>query len=129
MGAGAPLNNKNAEVWTLETAKELFNECLEYSQSSTIEENDFIGEVAQKAGTTLSKLGYLRDKYPELREVYNDIKSNCEANCFRNGKKGKINSALAIMNLKSNHGWTDRVDNTTQGEPVNIPVIQWGKSQ
>lgn len=25
---------------------------------------------------------------------------------------------MAIVNLKSNHGWTDRVDNTSKGEEI-----------
>lgn len=29
------------------------------------------------------------------------------------------------MNLKSNHGWTDRNDITTGGNEINIPPIQW----
>ena len=30
------------------------------------------------------------------------------------------------MNLKSNHGWTDRVDQTTGGEKTNsIKVSEW----
>lgn len=118
MGAGAPKGNTNAEKWTEEEAISLFNTCLEYSKDLTSEDNDFIGEVAQLANTTLSTLDYLHNKYPSLKTIYKDIKSNCETNCFRNGKKGKINSALAIMNLKSNHGWTDRLDNTTKDEPI-----------
>jgi hypothetical protein len=119
----APKGNNNAEVWTIEKATELFNKCLETAKDKELDCNDFIGEVAQENGTTLWQLDYLKGVFPELENTYKRIKSNCEANCFANGKKNKIVPSLAIMNLKSNHGWTDRVDNTTQGEKVNQSVL------
>jgi len=115
---GAPINNKNAEKWTFEEAEELFLKCLEISKDKESEDNDFIGEVAQSAGTNLSILDYLKSKYTALKSIYEQVKSNCETNCFRNGKKGKINPSLAIMNLKSNHNWTDRIDNTTKDKEI-----------
>lgn len=108
MGAGPPKENKNAEKWNLENATLLFNDCLAMSQDKTNTENDFLGEIAQEFKTSLSTLDYLKTKFPELETIYKEMKSNCEANCFRNGKKGKIVPSLAIMNLKSNHNWTDR---------------------
>ena len=63
---------------------------------------------------------YIIDKYPSLKGHKKRIKRNCETNCFSSGKKGDIIPSLAIMNLKSNHGWTDRVDNTTKGGSINI---------
>ena len=42
--------------------------------------------------------------------MYNRILSNLEANCFSHSKKGEIKEATAIVNLKSNYGWTDRVE-------------------
>jgi hypothetical protein len=123
----APKGNKNAEKWTIEEAELLFKSCLETAEDKHSDSNDFIGEVAQENKTTLNRLDYLMTKYPLLEGVYKDIKNNCEANCFKNGKKGKIIPSLAIMNLKSNHGWTDRVDSTTNGKDtnVNIPVHKW----
>ena len=120
--AGAPKDNKNAEVWDLEIAKELFQKCLETSHDISLECNDFIGEVAQENKTTLSKLDYYKKKFPELESIYVEIKQNCESNCFRNGKKGKINSGMAIMNLKSNHGWTDRVSQELNAN-VSFPIL------
>jgi hypothetical protein len=43
--------------------------------------------------------------------MHEKIISNCETNCFSNSKKGNIREATAIVNLKSNHGWTDRNEN------------------
>lgn len=116
-GAGPPIGNTNAEKWSEESATELFNKALCISADKDSGDNDFIGEVAQTAGTNLSIMEYLRNKYPNLLSVYDQIKRNCEANCFRNGKRGTITPSLAIMNLKSNHGWTDR--NTVESNNVN----------
>jgi len=104
----APKGNSNAQKWTFETAKALFEKCLETSADKSLDCNDFIGEVAQHNSTTLYILNHLTDTFPELKQIYANIKSNCESNCFANGKKGNINAGMAIMNLKSNHGWTDR---------------------
>jgi len=116
-GAGPPIGNTNAEKWTEQKAERLFAWAYKHSANQSRHDNDFIGEVAQSVGTTLSVLEYLRGKYPKLSKVYEDIKRNCEANCFRNGKNGTIVPSLAIMNLKSNHGWTDR--NTVESNNVN----------
>jgi hypothetical protein len=118
----APKGNKNAETWTIEQATELFNKCLETAKDKTLDCNDFIGEVAQENDTTLWQLDYLKGIYPELETIYRQIKSNCESNCFANGKKNKIVPSLAIMNLKSNHGWTDRVESTNTNTNINQDV-------
>jgi hypothetical protein len=121
----APMGNKNSEKWTIEIATELFENCLITAKDTTLDCNDFIGEVAQKNNTSLGVLEYLKSKFPELESVYTEIKQNCESNCFRNGKKGIIVPSLAIMNLKSNHGWKDRTDITTNGKDLTTPPIKW----
>jgi hypothetical protein len=126
----APKGNKNAEKWTFEEAEELFLKLLEIAEDTTNPDNDFIGEIAQQCKTNLSILDYLTTKYPDLETIYNQIKSNCEANCFRNGKKGNIVPSLAIMNLKSNHGWTDRVvsDLQSKGEKIGYTPLSFFNS-
>jgi len=106
MGAGPPKKNKNAEKHTIEEAKKLFEKGVELTKER--DDLDFIGEVAYELGTNRSHFDYLVDKFPELKPLRKRIKENCEVNCFRNGKKGNINTAMAIVNLKSNHNWTDR---------------------
>ena len=103
--AGAPENNKNAEKWDVETARQLMLQALDYSKEKGY---DFIGEIARDLNVSRHIFTYLVDKYDELEEYYDRILTNVEANCFKHGKKGKINTAMAIVNLKSNHGWTDR---------------------
>ena len=114
--AGPPKENKNAEKWTLKEATKLFDSCLETAKDKDLDCNDFIGEVAQENNSYLTQLDYLKEKFPELEKTYKAIKNYCEANCFRNGKKGEIVPSLAIMILKSNHGWTDRAETTHKGK-------------
>lgn len=120
--AGAPIENKNAEKWTEQEAISFMEQSLAMVK---IEEFDFIGELAQKMGQYRTLYNYLSDKYKPCKTLLNIIEQECESNCFRHGKKGDIVPSLAIMNLKSNHGWTDRVDSTTKGEKLPLPPIQW----
>ena len=120
---GAPDGNTNAEVWNIEDATLLFNNALE---KSVEKEYDFIGEIARDLNTYREIFTYLVDKFPELKETHKRILSNLEANCFSHTKKGTINTAVGIVNLKSNYNWTDRVDTTTKDKEIsNNPIIQF----
>ena len=111
-------NNKNAEKWTQELATKFFEDALELSKNK---DYDFIGEIARDLGQYIDLFDHLISRFPELKIIKKKILSNCEANCYSNGKTGNIVPSLAIMNLKSNHKWTDRIDTTTQGESTNKP--------
>jgi len=113
--AGAPEGNKNAEKWTKLEAETLFEKAL---SKSTIDEYDFIGEIARDLNICRQTFDYLSRKFPSLKDVHNKILSNLEANCFSHSKKGKIKEATAIVNLKSNYGWTDRTDIKSGGESL-----------
>ena len=88
-----------------------------------------IGEIAIELKVYRELFTYLKNKYSkELGGKHKLIISNLEANCFSHAKKGEINTAVGIINLKSNHGWTDRLDNTTQGDKIkSISPIEWVK--
>lgn len=118
--AGAPKENTNAEKWSLEDAVELFNKAIILTKGNS--KFDFIGEVAKQLDTYREIFVYLKDKFKECKPLYKQLSSNLEANCFSHGKAGDINTAMAIVNLKSNHGWTDRVDTTTKDKPVNTSM-------
>ena len=120
------LENKNAEKWDLETATSFFNEVLELSYNS---EYDYIGELAFSLKQDKGVFDYLTRKYPELKKYKNHILSNCEVNCFRNAKKGKINTAIGIVNLKSNHGWSDKVDKEKNVSKKTEIHFHYGKDQ
>ena len=113
MKAGAPIGNTNAEVWSEEEAVSFMNQSL---ATLKIEKFDFIGELAQEMNQYRTLYNYLAEKYKSCKTLLNRIEQECEANCFQHGKKGKIVPSLAIMNLKSNHGWTDRTEQTIRQE-------------
>ena len=115
MPAGAPTQNKNAEQWTINDATKLFNKAIEMSVDA---EYDFIGEIARDLGVYRELFVYLADKFPEIKPLHIRILSNLEANCFSHTKKGLIREATGIVNLKSNYGWRDRADITTDNKPV-----------
>lgn len=127
----APDKNTNAEKWTLDEAKSIFKEAivLTYEKENNTYKFDFIGEVARELHLYKEVFTYLKDKYPnELTELHKELISTLEANCFYNSKKGHINTAIGIVNLKSNHGWTDRqqTDITTNGKDVSTaPIIKF----
>jgi len=136
MGVG----NQYKEHWTFEKAKELFEKALGLArQKESYSKGEysvkgysfhFLGEIASELDTYLDVFTYLIDKYNELKEPYKKLKTRLESNCFADSKKGIIKEASAIMNLKSNYGWTDRMqnDHTTQGEKIeSIPPISWIK--
>ena len=118
-------DNTNAEKWTEEEAIKFMGEALELSHN---EDYDFIGEIAKKLKVDKGTFDYLIGKFTKLKRIKKHILSNCESNCFRNGKNGDINIAMAIVNLKSNHGWTDRAETTIQGgdKPLQVNQINLG---
>lgn len=123
------IGNKNAEKWTFEEASKFMDEALILSTKKNGDDYiyDFIGEIARDLNSYNHIFIYLIKKYKELENKYLKIISNCEANCFYNGKKNNIVPSLAIMNLKSNHGWTDRVEKTTNditSKPRKITFIK-----
>lgn len=107
MSAGPPLENKNAEKWTIKEATKLMNEAYKLSFK---DEYDFIGEIARDLKTYRTIFDYFVVKFPDLHKIYNKILGNLEANCFQHSKKGVIKEATAIVNLKSNYHWKDRQD-------------------
>ena len=103
----APEENNNAEKWTIDAASEFMNQSLDLAKEKA---HDFIGEVARDMNQYRQLYDYLAEKFPELNDTYKRIVQECETNCFSHGKKGDIVPSLAIMNLKSNHKWTDRTE-------------------
>lgn len=112
----APKGNTNAEKWTLEESTAFMEEALNTAKT---EEFDFIGEVASHLDSYREVFVFLKDKYEECKPLYKRLQQQCESNCFSHAKKGDIVPSLGIINLKSNHGWTDRVDNTSKGDSIH----------
>ena len=116
---GAPFGNKNGLIWTFEKSSELLDKAIELTNrkewvkidKELVEayEFDFIGEIARELNVYRDLI--TRDipkQHPDLQSKVNLLVNRLEANCYSNTKKGKINTAVGIVNLKSNHGWTDR---------------------
>lgn len=118
--AGAPKENTNAEKWNLEEANNFMVESLKLAKEKA---HDFIGEVARDMNQYRELYDYLTSKFPELKSIYKRIVQECETNCFSHGKNGDIIPSLAIMNLKSNHKWTDRNDTTSGGDKIQTPIL------
>jgi hypothetical protein len=120
---GAPFGNKNAQIWTLEKASELLDKALKLADEKELIEKivgkevihfeaykyDFIGEISCELDVYRDLI--TRDipiQHPELKNTVNKLVNKLERNCYSNVKKENINVAVGIVNLKSNHGWTDR---------------------
>lgn len=127
--AGAPYGNKNAEKWTFKKAVRLFNDAIELSkEKDTVKINgvnvecykyDFIGEIASELGTYHQMITqHLPNRFTALHRLKNQLINNLESNCYVNTKKGAIREATGLVNLKSNHKWTDRHDLTTDNKPI-----------
>lgn len=120
--------NNNAEKWDLSKATLFFEEAIEmayiYDKDKDVYKYDFIGEIAREKKTYKEIFSYLKNRFKELEELHKELISTIEANCFYNTKKNKINTAIGIVNLKSNYGWTDRTDLTTKSEKLEVsPII------
>jgi len=115
---GAPIGNKNAEKWTEEEAVKFMAKALKLSED---EDYDFIGEIAKDLGTFKTIFEHLYSRFPFLKETFKQMKTNLETNCYRNVKREKINTAAGIINLKSNHGWTDRLK--TENTNTNTEIL------
>lgn len=129
MPAGAPKGNKNALVWTKEKClsvidqlKKLVNEKEIYIISGQKVQGykyDFIGELTLELGYNREILKKeILHHAPELTSEVNRLYSYMERNCYTNTKKGIIREATGIVNLKSNHKWTDRIDNTSNDKEL-----------
>ena len=141
----APKGNKNAEKWFLEESESIFLQAIELSniQERTVlkigekaveaigYKFDFIGEIARELGYYKSLFTELKNKFPELESMHKQLIENLEANCFCNTKKGNINTAVGIVNLKSNHNWTDRqqTDHTSGGKEINLTPISFVRTK
>ncbi len=128
----APYGNRNAEKWTFRKAIQLFKDAIELTNKTdefvirvdnkmitkTGYKFDFIGEIARELGTYHEIFSHLVKRFPSLKRLRNQLNTNIEQNCYSNGKKGIIKEASALMNLKANWRWRDRVDTTSNDKEI-----------
>lgn len=144
MAAGAPTGNTNAEKWSLELSEELLDKAIELTDETDVYivgtginamkldgyKFDFIGEIARELEVYRDLIPRdIPKRFPELKDKVSMLISRLESNCYSNTKKGLINTATGIINLKSNHKWTDRVENKTDMRVTGIKPIEWVTSQ
>ena len=122
--------NKNAEKWSEELSIKLFENAIELTnQKETFFVNgknikgysfDFIGELARELNTFKEIFTHLKGRFNTLDELHKTLITNIESNCYYNTKRGLIKEATGIVNLKSNHKWTDRsqTDLTSGDKPI-----------
>ena len=120
--AGPPKGNSNAEKYDEEGAIKLFEDAVKLSLNL---DYDFIGEIAKELGTYIDVFDHLVRRFPNLKHLKAQMKRNCEVNCYSNTKNNVINTAAGIINLKSNHKWTDRTqtDHTTKGDKIESKIV------
>ena len=138
--------NSNAEVWTEALAIKLFDRAFEMVEDEELYivgggiktegyKHDFIGTIVRELREEYKAIGKvgrkllsddLPNRFPQLKERYSSLLSDLETNCYENTKKGKINTAVGIVNLKSNHKWTDRTENKNQNENTTT-IINLGE--
>lgn len=135
----APYGNKNAEKWTFRNAVSLFKDAIKLSEqteyrniynkdgemidSFKVYSYDFIGEIAKELGTFHHIFAHLSTRFPSLQRLRNQLINNLESNCYFNTKKGYIKEATGIVNLKSNHRWTDRNDLSSSDGSMTPKVV------
>lgn len=121
MPAGAPIGNKNAEVWTAEEADNFFDKAIILAKEKDeqgIYTYDFLGEIATECGTYKEIFTHLTKRFSDLDSKNMLLHSMMESNCYSNTKRGKIKEATGIINLKANHKWKDRGDYTTNDKDL-----------
>jgi len=131
---GAPYGNKNAEKWSFKKAVQLYHDAIELSheidtfvikinekgKEVTGYKYDFIGEISGELGTFHQLITRdLPARFGTLKRLKNELISNLERNCYSNTKKGIIKEATGIVNLKSNHRWTDRTHTENENKIVD----------
>jgi len=130
--------NTNAEIWTFEKAEKLLTNAIILSNEKepfTLKRGDvfetisgykydFIGEIARELNTYHENITRdIPNRHESLKPLVTKLIYNLEANCYSNTKKGIIKEATGIVNLKSNHKWTDRLDQTTKDEKITDSKI------
>lgn len=139
MGVGAPIGNTNAEKWTFELSENLLDKAIEMTEDLEVYivgtginamrvegyKYDFIGELAREFKVYHELITRdIPNRFPELKPKVNYLITLLESNCYSNTKKGLINTATGIINLKSNHKWTDRVE-SKQNHSGEISITPW----
>ena len=117
---GAPLGNKNGEVWTFELSEKLAKDVLTY-----VKEN----ERCRSLATACSRLGYYESLIQYLEGRFNvefesikEAKEIIKGRLIEQGLDGDANATMAIFILKNNHNMADKQEQKIDAkvEAVNL---------
>lgn len=122
MAAGAPIENTNAQKWTLENAQELFNDLLETVKNDT--KCSSMAAATTKLGYYETLIQYLKDKFKNIDfEPIKECQDIIKARLIQKGLENEYNPTMSIFILKNNHGMKDKIDHTTGGEKFETKPI------
>lgn len=120
--AGAPVGNKNAEVWTLDQAQKFINDLYENIESNV--NCTSIEAAACELGQYEAAIYYLREKYKEIDfEPIKKAKAIIKGRLIENGLKNKYNPTMCIFVLKNNHDMDEK--QVIETPDLKIHPLQW----
>ena len=121
---GAPIGNTNNLRWTAASAQELIDDVLLYIKNN--EKCMTMAEAFAANETYEAIVRYLRTKFKDGVEVdFTPIKKGMEilkARIINSALYNKTNAAMSIFLLKNNYGMKDRVDVTTDQNPMEKQI-------
>lgn len=108
---GAPVGNKNNEIYTLTKTLSLFNSALKIlnNDEDIFTETALMVKCKYELSLPMSSYLYLRDdKFPiDLEDIKREINSILESRVM---KSKEMYPGIAAMTLKNKHKWRDQQD-------------------
>jgi hypothetical protein len=108
--------NKNAEKWSLSTAKKFCEDVLQIIIAD--DKCRSMSTACSKLGGYESQINYLEHKFKIEFEPIKKAKDLIKSRLIEQGLDNTANTAMAIFILKNNHDMTDKQENR------NIEVIE-----
>lgn len=116
---GAPLGNKNAEIWTEEKALKIANDLIAWLSEEPVLINTMAGQQIQNIN--LFKINFLAqnghskeliddlcDKFPLFCELIKKAEQIQESKILQYSILNKLNPIISIFCLKNHHGYRDK---------------------
>lgn len=83
---------------------------------------------ARYIGVHKSTLYDWDQKYDEFSDSLDKIRIEQQERLINSGLSGEYNSTIAKLILSSNHGYREKSDMTTDGEKINVAVINYAEA-
>ena len=124
---GAPIDNKNAVKWTLDSAKEFESKVLDYVKNN--EDCVSLADAFSSLGSYESQFTYLKERFKEFEFAsIKESKEIIKARIMKQGMYNKANATMAIFILKNNHDMADKVE-TKNDTTIQVPTINITKPE